>query len=177
MLNDPALFNSIISELESITIDYLNKQIAAGVDALQLFDSWTNTLSWNDFNEISSKPLQRIIQSLDNPKNIPITIFCKNSGLFYPMLENTGCNAISLDWNCDIRKISTRIRSDIAIQGNLDPHLLYTPDSILKERVHEILDGMSNRPGFIFNLGHGLLPDINPEKVGKVVRWVQEFRN
>jgi uroporphyrinogen decarboxylase len=97
MLNNPTLFNSIISELESITIDYLNKQIAAGVDALQLFDSWTNTLSWNDFNEISSKPLQRIIQSLDNPKNIPITIFCKNSGLFYPMLENTGCNAISLD--------------------------------------------------------------------------------
>ncbi|MBT5855036.1 uroporphyrinogen decarboxylase [bacterium] len=172
----PEVMDALLDKLVAVTIDYLNAQIEAGVDALQLFDTWTNHLDLESFKRYSLDPIKRIIAGLNRPANVPITVFCKNMGVFAPLLVDCGANALSVDWGVSLRGVRDQIGSSIALQGNLDPQMLYTEDKVLEKAVISLLDSMKDQPGYIFNLGHGMSPDMEPEKLKLVVDLVHGYK-
>lgn len=174
MLNDPAAFHSLLDKIALCTIDYLKMQVAAGVDALQLFDSWANFLSMPHFKEFSLAYMDRIVKALA-PYKIPLILYCKGSSVFAEELATAHPAAISLDWNADIAKVRSSVPPTIALQGNLDPDLLYAPPATLKNETLKMLKAMENQPGYIFNLGHGILPDVSPDAVRLLVDTVKEY--
>lgn len=169
----PEIFHQLLDILTETTITYLNAQIKAGVDALQLFDTWACYLSWDDFQIFSKHYIKRIVEKIYNPKNIPIAIYTRGSHGFAPCLQDLPVQVLSLDWQCDLKIMRQTIKKEIALQGNLDPYLLLGDKKIVKERVIKILTTMKNEPGFIFNLGHGVIPQIDPEMVKYVVDLVK----
>lgn len=174
MLNDPIAFHALLDKIATCTIAYLKMQIDAGVNAVQLFDSWANFLSMPHFKEFSLAYMDRIAKALA-PHKIPLILYCKGSSVFAEELATAKPAAISLDWNADIAKIRNIIPSTIALQGNLDPDLLYAPSATLKNEALKMLKAMENQPGYIFNLGHGILPDVSPDAVRLLVDTVKGF--
>ena len=175
--NTPNLLTPLLDALTDVTVDYLNNQIKAGVQAIQLFDTWAGLLSYNDFETFSASYMKQIINRLNNPLNIPITVFCKNSSVFFESLSQIGAQVVALDHTANLKQFADTRPSNISLQGNLDPYLLYANDDILTERVTEILNSMANQPGYIFNLGHGCMPDMDPDKIGLVATLVQRYSN
>lgn len=172
MLSHPESFHRLLDKIAVSTIDYLKKQIEAGVDAIQIFDSWANTLAFPQFQEFSYAYLQKIRQELSQT-NIPVILFCRGSSVFAEDLARMNPSCISLDWNCDIVKMRNRIPKHVALQGNLDPDVLYASKEILKKEIERILKGMKGDPAFIFNLGHGIMPDTPVDAVKMLVECVK----
>ena len=175
MGQDPKLVHAVLKKVAQATIDYLNAQIRAGIDALQIFDTWAGLLSWQDFDEFVMPYLSQVLSELENPKEIPVTLFCKNSSIFAPFLTTLPIQVISLDPHAKLSKIRKTIPSSIALQGNLDPMALYASKETLRDHVSSILNDMAGQPGYIFNLGHGIFPDTQPEAVRQVVDQVKKF--
>jgi uroporphyrinogen decarboxylase len=173
--NHPELAKALLSKIAKVTVDYLNMQIAAGVDAIQIFDSWAMALSWGDYKEFSHHYITEIISGL-NRKDIPVISFCKGSSVFAPLMAEARPDVISVDWNADLLDIKKRLPKGIAVQGNLDPHILYADKKVIRERIHQLFERMRGEPGFIFNLGHGIMPDIPFDHVKYAVEVVREFR-
>ncbi len=173
--NHPALAHKLLAKIAKVTIDYLNLQVAAGVNALQLFDSWALALSWNDYQEFSHQYNQQIIAGL-NRTNIPIISFCKGSSVFAPLMAEAKPDVVSVDWNADLLNIKNILPAGMAIQGNLDPHILYADKPVIKKYIHKLFERMRGEDGFIFNLGHGIMPDIPFNNVKYAVEVVKEFR-
>ncbi len=173
--NDPACFQALMDVLTDISISYLNAQIKAGVQALQIFDTWAGLLSWADFNTFIIPSLRRLIEGLDNPNQIPISVFSRSTSTFGPVLSKLPIQVLSVDWQSSLPDLRSRLRQDLAIQGNLDPGLLLADPRILKARVLNILNDMHPFKGFIFNLGHGITPNVNPDHVKCVVDTVQNY--
>ncbi len=173
--NHPALAHKLLAKIAKVTIDYLNLQVAAGVNALQLFDSWALALSWNDYQEFSHQYNQQIIAGL-NRTNIPIISFCKGSSVFAPLMAEAKPDVVSVDWNADLLNIKNILPAGMAIQGNLDPHILYADKPVIKTYIHKLFERMRGQDGFIFNLGHGIMPDIPFDNVKYAVEVVKEFR-
>src|SRR5574343_507187 len=171
--NQPALAHKLLQKIADVTVMYLNMQIAAGVNALQLFDSWALALSWDDYNEFSHRYNAQIISKL-NRTGIPIISFCKGSSGFAPLMAEAKPDVISIDWNADLLNIKNALPSNIAVQGNLDPFLLYADKKVIKERIHRLFDRMKGTNGFIFNLGHGIMPDIPFDNVKYAIDTVRE---
>ncbi|KAA3598021.1 MAG: uroporphyrinogen decarboxylase [Calditrichaeota bacterium] len=177
MINtEPETAKLLLSKLATVTANYLNAQIEAGVDALQIFDSWANTLSWEDYQEFSHFYIAEIISKL-NRKDIPIISFCKGSSVFHPIMAEAKPDVISVDWNADLLRVKQSLPNEIAVQGNLDPFVLYGSREIIRKKVMRILEKMRNENGFIFNLGHGIMPDIPFDNVKYAIELIQEFRN
>lgn len=168
-----ALFQQLLEKITITSIDYLNKQIKAGADAIQIFDSQGGTLCQSDYWKFSGKWIQKIVQNL-KPK-VPVTVFARGVHHNWSELIKTGANALSIDWNVDLSKISQKIPSSIALQGNLDPALLTASPSIATEQTKNILQSMKNRNGFIFNLGHGVPPNASIETINAVNNTVQSY--
>jgi uroporphyrinogen decarboxylase len=177
MFSDPQVMEDLIDKLVKGTADYLNMQIEAGVDAIQIFDTWAGMLSWPEFQQWVLKPIKAVLNRLRNPTGVPITVFCKGTAAFWNELAGLPIQVMGLDWQVDIGAVGALARPDIALQGNLDPFMLYASPDVLDARVTHILKSMAERPGFIFNLGHGIMPDVDPAQVQRVVSLVQEFRN
>lgn len=173
--NHPQLAHKLLSKIASVTVDYLNLQIAAGVNAVQLFDSWALALCWDDYKEFSHQYNVEIISKL-NRKDIPVISFCKGSSVFAPLMAEAKPDVISIDWNVDLKDIKGRIPSNIAVQGNLDPHILYAEKHVIKDRIHRLFERMRGEDGFIFNLGHGIMPDIPFDNVKYAIEVVKEFK-
>ncbi len=173
--NEPELAHRLLSKIAKVTTDYLNLQIAAGVNAVQLFDSWALALSWDDYTEFSHQYNVDIISKL-NRKDIPVISFCKGSSVFAPLMAEAKPDVISVDWNADLKDIKYRLPSNIAVQGNLDPHILYADKHVIKDRIHRLFERMRGENGFIFNLGHGIMPDIPFDHVKYAIEVVKEFR-
>lgn len=173
--NHPQLAHRLLAKITQVTIDYLNLQITAGVNALQLFDSWALALSWDDYNEFSHRYNTQIIAAL-NRKNVPLISFCKGSSVFAPLMAEAKPDVISIDWNVDLKDIKARLPQNIAVQGNLDPHILYADKHVIKDRIHRLFERMRGEKGFIFNLGHGIMPDIPFDNVKYAVNVVKEFK-
>lgn len=173
--NQPALAHKLLQKIADVTVAYLNMQIAAGVNALQLFDSWALALSWDDYNEFSHQYNKYIISKL-NRKGIPVISFCKGSSVFAPLMAEAKPDVISVDWNADLLNIKNSLPANIAVQGNLDPFLLYADKKVIKERIHRLFDRMKGTPGFIFNLGHGIMPDIPFDNVKFAIDTVKAYR-
>lgn len=174
MIQDPESFHNLLNQLTSIIIEYVHMQIDAGVDAIQIFDSWTNVLSFKHFNEFSKNYLSKISAAIKK-HNIPSILFCRGSSYFAQELASCTPSAISLDWNADISHIRKEINPSIALQGNLDPDLLYASPEVLKKEINSILKNMDQDPSYIFNLGHGIAPDVPVESVRILVETVKEY--
>lgn len=172
--NHPELAHQLLAKIAKVTVDYLNLQIAAGVNALQLFDSWALALSWDDYTEFSHNYNKEIISKL-NRKDIPVISFCKGSSVFAPLMAEANPDVISIDWNADLLNIKKSLPGGIAVQGNLDPHILYADKPVIKERIHRLFDRMKGENGFIFNLGHGIMPDIPFDHVKYAVEVVKGY--
>ncbi len=173
--NHPELAHRLLSKIATVTVDYLNLQIAAGVNAVQLFDSWALALCWDDYKEFSHQYNQFIIASL-NRKDVPVISFCKGSSVFAPLMAEANPDVISIDWNADLKDIKHRLPTNIAVQGNLDPHILYADKKVIKQRIVNLFERMRGENGFIFNLGHGIMPDIPFDNVKYAIEVVKEFR-
>ena len=175
MHNHPELAHRLLAKIAKVTIDYLNLQIEAGVNAVQLFDSWAMALSWDDYREFSHHYNTEIISKL-NRKDIPVISFCKGSSVFAPMMAEAKPDVISVDWNADLLDIKKKLPAGMAVQGILDPHILYADKKVIKERIHRLFERMRGENGFIFNLGHGIMPDIPFDNVKYAVDLIREFR-
>ncbi|WP_304066309.1 uroporphyrinogen decarboxylase [Pedobacter glucosidilyticus] len=173
--NHPELAHKLLSKIATVTVDYLNLQIAAGVNAVQIFDSWALALSWDDYNEFSHRYIKEIISKL-NRKDIPVISFCKGSSVFAPLMAEAKPDVVSIDWNVDLKDIKQRLPQGMAVQGNLDPFVLYADKKVIKEKIHRLFERMRGEKGFIFNLGHGIMPDIPFDNVKYAIEVVKEFR-
>ena len=171
---NPQLAHDILDKVTQSTIKYLNAQIDAGAEALQIFDTWAIHLSYDAFIHFSLKYIQKIVSEL-NRKDIPIIVFAKGSSVFYPELVSTKADVLSIDWNADLSKVKEFLGDQVAVQGNLDPFILYGEQSNIKKHVKKLLDSMKPYNGFIFNLGHGILPDIPYDNVRYLVDCVKEL--
>lgn len=173
--NQPELAHRLLAKIAKVTTDYLNLQIAAGVNALQIFDSWALALSWNDYQEFSHRYIQEIIANL-NRKDIPIISFCKGSSVFAPIMAEAKPDVVSIDWNADLLNIKKALPAGIAVQGNLDPHILYADKPVIKKHILALFERMRGERGFIFNLGHGIMPDISFDNVKFAIETVKAFK-
>jgi uroporphyrinogen decarboxylase len=169
----PALFEALLEKITLATIDYLNAQIDAGADALQLFDSQGGTLAQAAYWRFSGRWMQQIITALG--QRVPVTVFGRGVHQNWEQLIQTGANALSIDWNIDLPTLSKQLPSTLALQGNLDPALLTASPSVAIEQTQRLLDGMRDRNGFIFNLGHGVPPNASIETIAAIAQTVQTY--
>lgn len=175
---EPQILHALLDKLADSVIDYLNAQIAAGVQSVMIFDTWGGVLSPRDYNDFSLQYMAKIVAGLQrsyNGKKIPVTLFTKNGGQWLESIADTGCDAIGLDWTIDIASAKARIGSRVALQGNMDPSMLYAPAERIKEEVATILQGFGSGSGHVFNLGHGIHLDVPPENAKVFVDAVHEL--
>ena len=157
---------------------YLREQVKAGADVIQIFDSWANILDENRFNEFSMQYINKLTYALKNDKvtsKTPIILFsrdpkCSNQTL----VNNSGADCLSLYWNMQDFDLNIA-RNKVSLQGNLDPRILLEPKDKIKYQTHKILDKFKDYPGYIFNLGHGITPDINPDNIKYLTEVVREY--
>lgn len=170
--SDPKTFYKLLDMLSDAIIQFLDKQAESGVSALQLFDSWANILSYEDALLYSVGFLRKIVEQRRH-KEVPLIFFSKGSAPYLEQIIQTGVSAISIDWQQDLMRVRKLTPSHMAIQGNLDPSIFYGTKEGLKKAVDTILDKMQGHPGFIFNLGHGIMPDAPYEMVKFLVEYIQ----
>lgn len=173
--NEPELAHFILQKITDVTIAYLNMQIAAGVDAVQLFDSWAGALSWDDYVHFAHRYNAEIIAKIHR-KDIPVISFCKGGSVFAPLMAETEPDVVSIDWNADLRQIKDSLPPGMAVQGNLDPFVLYADKKVIKAKILQLFERMRGQDGFIFNLGHGIMPDIPFDNVKYAIEVVKQFR-
>lgn len=177
MMREPESFHKLLSLITECSVDYLKLQIRAGVQAVQIFDSWANFLGHQQFKEFCLEYLQKIIQSLRKSHQIPVILFCRGSSVFAKDLAGLQPEAVSVDWNADLAQIRSQIPGKVALQGNLDPDVLYAPLPVIRKETERLLHSMKGDPGYIFNLGHGIKPDMTPDAVKTLVETVKDFHS
>jgi uroporphyrinogen decarboxylase len=178
MYDQPALMHQLLDKIAQSVALYLNAQIAAGAQAIMLFDTWGGMLSGDDYREFSlhyAQQVRSLLKTEIDGQRIPTVLFTKGGGLWLEDMAATGYDALGLDWQTDIGNARTRVGEKVALQGNLDPMTLYAQPEVITEKVKTILQKYGNGSGHVFNLGHGILPDINPEHVKAMVDAVHEF--
>jgi uroporphyrinogen decarboxylase len=177
-LEDPATMHRLLQTLVKAVARYLAAQAAAGAQALMVFDTWGGLLSPSMFGEFSLGPLAAIVAELKAnaaTREIPLILFSKGANGHLEALAGTGCNALGVDWTIDIGEARRRVGDRVALQGNLDPAVLAASPAAIRAEARKVLDGFGAQPGHVFNLGHGITPDIDPEHVSVLVDAVHEF--
>jgi uroporphyrinogen decarboxylase len=167
--SDPALAHTLLDQITTVTIAYLKKQIEAGVDLVQLFDSWAGSLSPSAYSEFGTKYVRKICEAINE---VPVTVFAKGAYNAREELSALDCQTIGLDWNMDIEESRKIIGMDKTLQGNLDPCLLYSDFASIEKSTKNLLNSFGNRR-HIANLGHGVYPDTDPEKVKCFIETVK----
>lgn len=170
----PALFNQLMEKITDALIQLFKLQIESGADAIQIFDSWGNICPGIDYWELSLKWIKKIIDAL--PKDFPIILFAKGMSHHAINLLKTGAKILSLDWTVDMLKLANSVPTPFAIQGNLDPVILNTMPEIVRSNALKLLNQMQSHPGYIFNLGHGILPEAKIENVEMLVQTVTQYQ-
>ncbi len=176
--NQPELMHQLLSVLADSVADYLRCQIAAGAQVVQIFDTWGGVLSAAAYREFSLAYMQRIIEQLpreNEGRRVPVILFTKNGGQWLEAMADTGADCLGLDWTTEIGQARSRVGDRVALQGNLDPGYLRAKPESIRAEVSRILEGFGAGSGHIFNLGHGITPDINPDHVTAFVDAVQEL--
>ena len=172
MLGDEALWNTLMAKFSRAVARYLNAQIEAGAQAVQLFDSWVGCLSATDYRRYVLPHTQAIFDAL--PNDVPAIHFGTGNPALYPALKEAGGDVIGVDWRLSIDDAWSALGSDVGIQGNLDPAALLASPSALRARASEVLDSAAGRPGHIFNLGHGIMPEASVAQAQALVAHVHE---
>ena len=173
MYEAPAAWRRLMEILVDATARYLNGQIAAGADAVQLFDSWVGVLSPDDYRAFVLPHVRALIASL--APGTPVIHFGTGTAALLPLMRQAGGDVIGLDWRVDHDAGWSAVGHDVAVQGNLDPAVLLAPPPVIRERVKAILDRAGGRPGHIFNLGHGVHQETPVDHVRAMVEMVHEL--
>ena len=173
MHGDPGAWHALMTKLARTVSTYLRGQITAGAEAVQLFDSWVGTLAPDDYREFVLPHTRAVIAAL--PRGVPVIHFGTGTAGLLPLMTAAGGDVIGLDWRVDLGDTWDRLGPDVAVQGNLDPVALLDKPSVFRPRVQAILDGARRRPGHIFNLGHGVLPETPVEHAVALVDMVHEL--
>ncbi len=174
MYSEPALYASLMEKITEMDRQYLNAQIAAGAQAIQIFDTWGGIVSPLDYQRYILPYTTKLINGL-NRKGIPIIHFVKGAGTMLPAVKKAGADVVGLDWHIGLGQARDILGGDVAVQGNLDPTVLYAPKAHIESEVQRILTENADRPGHIFNLGHGILPNVPPENAIHMVECVQRL--
>jgi uroporphyrinogen decarboxylase len=174
---EPQLLHRLLDVLARSVSEYLNAQIGAGAQALMLFDTWGGVLSARDYESFSLGYMNAIIARLkrDPAAPVPVILFTKNGGQWLEQQAQSGADALGLDWTIDIGQARRRVGERVALQGNLDPAALYGDAECVREEVARVLASFGPGSGHVFNLGHGITPDIDPERVAVLVEAVHEL--
>ena len=178
LFDNSRLLHELLEVLTTSVTAYLNAQIAAGVNAVMLFDTWGGVLSQRDYVGFSLQYMEKIISNLDkgpDGESVPTILFTKNAGPWLEKLATSGCDAVGLDWTIEMGDARKRIGSRVALQGNMDPAVLYASPQRIRQEVKTILTSYGKGEGHIFNLGHGINPDVSPEHVAVLVDAVHEL--
>ncbi|MGR9109098.1 MAG: uroporphyrinogen decarboxylase [Gammaproteobacteria bacterium] len=179
LYDDPRTTHALLEKLAEAVANYLNAQIAAGADAVMLFDTWGGTLSARDYQTFSLSYARAVHDRLNlNPSGnppIPSILFTKGGGQWLESMADSGFSALGIDWSTDLAVARRLVGERVALQGNLDPAVLYARPEVIRQEVQWILQQYGRGSGHVFNLGHGILPDVDPEHVGTMVEAVHEF--
>jgi uroporphyrinogen decarboxylase len=171
MYREPKAWELLMEKLTDAMVSYLRAQIQAGVDAVQLFDSWVGCLNSRDYEQYVLPHSRRIFKALENT-GVPKIHFGTGTSDLLESMKQAGGDVIGVDWRIPIDIAWQRLGHEVAIQGNLDPAVLLADSDLIKSRAEDILKRVGSSPGHIFNLGHGMLPDINPQNVIDLVGFV-----
>lgn len=178
LYQQPQVLQSLLAKLSDLIVDYLYLQIEAGADVVMIFDSWGGVLSTRDYQLFSLEHMQRIIAALKQrmgDRDIPIILFTKGGGQWLPLIASSGCDAAGIDWTLDLKQARALSQDKIALQGNMDPSVLYGSPERIKEEVERILASYGTGAGHVFNLGHGIAQDVSPDNVAVLVDTVHEL--
>jgi uroporphyrinogen decarboxylase len=171
LYTDPSLAHELLSRITDVTIKYLKAQIAAGAHMVQIFDSWAGILGTEQYAEFGLKYLDKIANAINE---VPVTLFSKGAITSVPAIAELNCNTVGLDWNMDIPGIREKIGESRTLQGNLDPCALYASHGEVEKLTRKMLDSFTSKR-HIVNLGHGVYPDIDPEKVRTFIKTVKDY--
>jgi uroporphyrinogen decarboxylase len=177
MYEQPKLMHVMLDKLAQSVAAYLNAQIEAGAQAVMLFDTWGGMLTSEDYAEFSlyyAKQVRALLKTTIDGQQIPTILFTKGGGLWLEAMADSGYDALGLDWQTDIQQARARVGHQVALQGNMDPVALYANPEVITEKVKTILHKYGSGSGHVFNLGHGILPDMNPDHVKAMVDAVHE---
>ncbi len=175
---EPALLHQLLDTVARSVLVYLNAQVAAGVQCLMIFDTWGGILPPRAYREFSLRYMAQIVAGLRREQEgrpVPVVLFTKGGGAWLEAMAATGCDALGLDWTIDLGDARQRVGRQIALQGNLDPCVLYAPPARIRQEVATLLADFGAGSGHIFNLGHGIHPLIDPDHVAVMVEAVHEL--
>ncbi|MEZ2697485.1 uroporphyrinogen decarboxylase, partial [Hafnia alvei] len=178
MYAEPATLHLLLDKLADSVILYLNAQIRAGAQSVMIFDTWGGVLTGRDYRLFSLHYMHKIVDGLireHDGRRVPVTLFTKGGGQWLEAMAETGCDALGLDWSTDIADARRRVGDKVALQGNMDPSMLYAPAARIEQEVSTILDGFGEGTGHVFNLGHGIHQDVPPENAGTFVEAVHRL--
>ena len=178
LYNEPLALHRLLDTLARSVVAYLNAQIAAGVQAVMIFDTWGGVLTPPDYAEFSLQYMQQIISGLTREaenRKVPVILFTKGGCQWLEAMADTGCDALGIDWSTDLTNARKRVGDRVALQGNLDPAVLYSDPDIIREKVAGVLEAFGKGSGHVFNLGHGINPDVDPEHASVLVDAVHEL--
>jgi len=180
LYQQPAMLERLLDVLSNAVSDYLAAQIEAGAQTVMIFDTWGGVLSRESYLKFSLAPMQKIVQQLKAKVsaayiNVPLILFTKGGGAWLHEMAATGCDALGLDWSTEIDVARKQVGDKVALQGNLDPTVLYGSDDVIRDEVKKILQKFGQGSGHVFNLGHGIQQWVDPDKVTVLVDAVREF--
>jgi uroporphyrinogen decarboxylase len=173
---EPQTAQLLLKKLSEAVSAYLIEQASAGANALMIFDTWGGLLNSETYELFSLQYMREIIKKVKTiHPTTPIILFTKGGGAWLTQMANSGCEALGLDWTCDLGMARTRVGSKVALQGNFEPELLLTDAATIRKEVKRILEAYGSGSGHIFNLGHGITPGVSPDMVSVLVEAVREF--
>ncbi|MDH3534253.1 MAG: uroporphyrinogen decarboxylase [Gammaproteobacteria bacterium] len=178
MYENPAALHQLLDKLAQAVIAYLNAQIEAGAQAVMVFDTWGGVLTPQTYRDFSLQYMRQIVAGLKREhegQTIPVTLFTKGGAQWLEAIADSGCNAVGLDWTIDIDEARARIGDRVALQGNLDPCMLYADRETIRASAKDIITRFGNHPGHVFNLGHGIRQTVDPEHLGVLIDAVHEY--
>ena len=178
LYTQPELMHQLLDKLALSVIDYLNAQISAGAQVVQIFDTWGGALSHAAYLEFSLAYMQKIVSGLikhAEGRDVPVILFTKGGGHWLEAMAETGCDALGLDWTVDIGAARARVGNQVALQGNMDPAVLRSDPARIETEVATILQSFGTGSGHIFNLGHGITPDIDPAHAKVFIDAIHRF--
>lgn len=178
MYTEPHLLHALLDKLADSVILYLNAQIKAGAQAVMVFDTWGGVLAHRDYQDFSLRYMHKIVDGLireNEGRKVPVTLFTKGGGLWLEAVAETGCDAIGLDWTVNLHNARQRVGHKVALQGNMDPSVLYASPARIEQEVQQILADFGQGSGHVFNLGHGIHLDVPTESPKVLVDSVHEF--
>ena len=176
--DEPKTAHHLLEKLAVAVTEYLNQQILAGAQAVQIFDTWGGALSSPAYQEFSLSYMAKIVSGLireHEGRKVPVILFTKGGGLWLEKIANTGCDALGLDWTVELADARKRVGVKVALQGNMDPAMLYASPARIRTEVSCLLESFGQGSGHVFNLGHGITPDVKPENAKAFIEAVHEL--